>query len=382
MQENRLLPFVFPDPVTSVDELSGASLIYFQEPILLLSPPQVVTKESRRLLTMINEYKPDWGSTFMRLFVLWRNQIDRSLEILDLLTPLKKKAFLTVWLSYPANLAALEESKELIFSTGLSYPTLERMINPANAAGEIVRHVLLEGYLECNEDPGALYNYCDKFFRKEPISEMLIVGYFLRMRILGIMRGRPILLTNTRLTEFLKSLPIEEAIKKENEQIDNDIIAWEFFRHLVSPRLDPLNKKKVELIQELIEDRKDEIKRLRIKCLSLAEDVRNIKSLDDLPSQISKLIHIKVEKEIGELLRIDRVAVNSLVVDLLSDEKTWAAFSFLLAGILSHQIHITQGAALASLALFEAKAFKSAAERRAKLKQSDYALVYTITRKV
>ena len=192
--------------------------------------------------------------------------------------------------------------------------------------------------------------------------------------------GMAVLLTNENLTEFLSALPIE-ATAEGAEDIVDDIIAWELFRQILSPRLDPLDARRAELIAELLEFRTEEIERLRLKCLALADQVKHPSTLEKLPSQIETFMKTQLEREIAELLQIDRRALEEFFTALFADEKTWLAILTFITGIVANQVHLTTGAAIATLSSIGAKAFRTAADRRQKLRQSDYAVVYTIRRK-
>lgn len=372
--------FVFPDPVTGPEMLSGAAFLYFQQPLLLSVPPVVLTEDSYTLLSLIEERKPEWGAVFLHLFECWRQQLDGSRKMLDAIAPLREKSFETIWLAYPANSDALERSNILATSSGLSLDLIANIIDPFNASGEIIRHIMQEAFLELDEDIEALFNYCGELFTRESLSHLLVKGYLLRIPMLTQNPGMPVLLTNERLTKFLNALPIEAAVK-DTEEIENDIIAWELFRQIVSPHLDPLNTKHAKLIAEFLDSRTGEIERLCAKCLALADEVKHPSTLEKLPTQIERLIKTRVEKEIAELLRIDRRALNEFFTALFADEKTWLAVLTFISGIAANQIHLTTGAAIATLSLIGAKTFKAAADRRQKLIQSDYTLVYTIRRK-
>jgi len=381
VSNHKHLPlFVFPDPVTGPEMLSGAAFLYFQQPLLLTIPPIVVTQDSCKLLSLIKERKPEWGAVFLYLFECWRHQLDESRKMLDAIAPLKEKSFKTVWLSYPANLDALECSSILATSSGLSFDAIANMINPFNASGEIIRHIMMEAFLKLDEDVEALFKYCGELFARESLPHLLVKGYFLRMPMLTQNPGTPVLFTNESLTEFLSALPIEATVEGTGE-IDNDIIAWELFRQILSPRLDPLDAKHAELIAELLEARAGEIERLRVKCLALANEVKHPNTLEKLPNQIEELIKTRVEKEIAELLQVNRRALEEFFTTLFADEKTWLAVLTFITGIVAKQIHLTTGAAIATLSSIGAKAFKTAADRRQKIRQSDYTLVYTIRRK-
>jgi len=360
--------------------LSGAAFLYFQQPLLLTIPPVVVTQDSTKLLSLIKEHKPEWAAVFLYLFECWRHQHDESRKMLDSIATLKEKSFKTIWLGYPANSDALERSSILATSSGLSLDAIANMINPFNASGEIIRHIMLEAFLELDEDVEALFKYCGELFARESLPHLLVKGYFLRMPMLTQNPGTPVLLTNENLTEFLSALPIEATVEGTGE-IDNDIIAWELFRQILSPRLDPLDAKHAELIAELLEARAGEIERLRVKCLALANEVKHPSTLEKLPNQIEELIKTRVGKEIAELLQVNRRALEEFFTTLFADEKTWLAVLTFITGIVAQQIHLTTGAAIATLSSIGAKAFKAASDQHQKIKQSDYTLVYTIQRK-
>lgn len=372
--------YVFPDPVTVPEMLSGAAFLYFQQPLLFTLPPVVLTEDSYQLLSTIKERKPEWSTTFFSLFDAWCHQHDKWRETLEALAPLKEKAFKNVWLVYPADLAALERSSILAASSGLSLDSIAEMINPLNASGEIIRHILLEAFLELNKDIDALFKYCGELFRREPLPHLLAKGYFLRVQMLTEIKKAPLLLTNERLTKFLDNLPIETTAETD-EKIDNDVIAWELFRQILSPRLDPLNANRAQLIAELLDSRRKEVENLRLKCHVLAEQVKQPSTLEKLPTQIERIVKTQVKKELAELLQLNRQALESFFTALFADDKTWLAIYAFIAGVAAGQVHLTTGGAIGALSSISAKAFKAAADRRQKLKTSDYTLVYTITRK-
>ncbi|MBN2186576.1 MAG: hypothetical protein JW732_03895 [Dehalococcoidia bacterium] len=300
--------------------------------------------------------------------------------MLDVIAPLKEKSFKNVWLAYPANSEALERSNILAISSGLSLDLIANIINPFTASGEIIRHIMQEVFLQLNEDIEALFKYCGELFTREPLPHLLAKAYLLRMPMLTQNPSTPVLLTNESFTEFLNALPVEARVEG-TEEIDNDIIAWELFRQILSTHLAPLNAKRAELIAELLESRTGEIERLRLKCLALADEIKHPSELEKLPTQIEKVIKTRVEKEIAELLQINQRALREYFDVLFADEKTWLAVFAFITGIVTKQIHLTTGAATAALASISAKAFKMAADRRQKLRQSDYTIVYTIRRK-
>ena len=371
--------FVFPDPVTEPEMLSGAAFLYFQQPLMFTLPPLVLTEDSYQLYPLIQERKPEWGNIFFNLFEAWRNQHDKLRETLEALEPLRK-SFKIVWLIYPANLEALERSSILAESSGLSLDSIAEMINPSTASGEIMRHIQLEAFLELDKDINALFEYCGEFFVREPLPHLLTKAYLLRLQMLTKMRKAPLLLTNERLTKFFDNLPVETTAKID-KTIDNDVIAWELFRQILSPRLDPLNANRAQLIAELLNSRRNEVENLRLKCPVLAEQVKQPSTLQKLPTQIERIVKTQVEKELAELLQLNRQALEAFFTALFADDKTWLAIYSFIAGVSTGQVHLTTGGAIGALSSISAKAFMAAADRRHKLKTSDYTLVYSIVRK-
>lgn len=374
--------WVYPDPVTGPNVLSGAVFLYFPGPLLFTLPPQVLTPGSYNLLPLIKERQPDWSWIFLRLFRAWRQQQDGSRKMLEALEPLRGKAFKVMWLVYAATSEALEESATLVASSGMSMEEVAELISRDNASGEIIRHIMLERFLELDEDVDTLFDYCGKLFARERLEELLTKGYLLRLpmwRDLTV-SDTTVMLTNERLSKFLSALPVEPTAPS-NPELDNDVIAWELFRQILSPRLDPLNAGRAEFIAKLLESRKGEIERLKVKCCALAEEIKQPATLAELPDKVELFIKKRVEGEVADLLQLDRRSAEDFFVSLFVDKTTWAATLALIYSLIAGQIHITSGAAIAALSSVGAKGFKAATDRHRKLKQNDYALVYTVTRK-
>ena len=207
--QNSVL-FAYPDPITVTDMLSGAVFLYFDRKISLTLPPQIIEPESFELLNVIKNQKPIWSQTFSASLQLGNVSKMHMEKCFLILNPLKDSSFTNVWVVYPADSNALERAGELIASTSLSLDLVASLINPLNASGEVIRHILLEAYLTVNKDIKALFDYCGELFAHEPLSHLLMKGYFLRMPILAQAPREDlrILLTNPRLIEFLNNLPI------------------------------------------------------------------------------------------------------------------------------------------------------------------------------
>ncbi len=374
--------FVFPDPITTPEMLSGAVFLYFKDPLILTSPPLAIPAWGLGLIDLVNNRNPSWENKFITLVTMWRKQVDDFKAMQLLLKPLHKKSF-TTYLSYPATVNALKDAENLALSSGMSLDSIADVINIENASGEIIRHIMLEEFAENNNDLEGLYKYCDNLFHKENLSHLLVKGYFLRLCMLNMIKKHEqrILLTNEKLGWFLSHLPVEPIVTGAKE-IEKDVISWELFRQILSPRLDPLDEHRVDLIKELVESRSDEIGRLRLKCLLLAEQFEETTDLKYLVEKVQKVIKFDVEREIADLLKLDRQALDDFFIDLFGDEKTWMAMAAFIAAAISGHTHVSTGAAIAALSSVGAKAFKQAANRKQKLKTTDLALVYTINHKL
>ena len=371
---------LFPYSITDVSMVSGATFLFFKRPIMMTLPPLVITEGSYDLFPLIRERRPEWAATFLGLFETWREQHkgwERSLRTLE---PLRSASIKVLWLSYPADSRALERSEMLATSTGMSLDGLADLINPYTAAGEIIRHIMLEAFLEHDEDIERLFNYCSGLFGSEPPSHILAKGYLLRLQLLEAMRDAAILLTNERLVSFIEQLPVQSTADSY-EAIEDDVIAWEFFRQILSQRIDPLNESRARLVVRLLRRRSGEIQRLRSKCFSLASQVRRPSTLKRLPKEVESIVRSEVETEVADLLNLDRETVREFFRDLFSDQKTWLAVCAFISGVVSGQFYIQTAGAMGALSSVGAKAFKAAANRGKKLQQSDYRLVYSLTRK-
>ena len=338
--------FLYPDPITDSLMITGASFLYFDVPLIFTLPPQVITPKSFELLKNIEKQKPEWGKTILQWLSSWEYQRKGFNDVMNLLVPLKDRHFKAVWVVYSANDAALSASQEYLESAGYDLETAHRMINPLNAAGEAIRHIFLEKFLELGEDTGRLYDYCGSLFRETSPDNFLTKSYFLRLPMMKAVgqSTQSLMLTNPSLLELLDSMPIEPPdVSASNERFD-DVISWELFRRILSPRLDPLSETNVELINNLVKNRKDEITRLKQRCLRIASEIKEPGDRKDTESEIERILRFEINNEISDVLELDRQATQSFITELFCDEKTWLAFAALVAGLASGGIPLTSGA--------------------------------------
>jgi hypothetical protein len=216
----------------------------------------------------------------------------------------------------------------------------------------------------------------DKLFSSKELEEILTTTYMFRVSML---KGIPaVLLSNPNIVAFLSSLPVEIKRSNDNGQtfVDLDVVGWEFFRQLLSPKTDPLDDNSVAEVLKLIERRPAEIDALIRKCLSLAQDLSGETDLETLQNRVTQHIRANVEGEIQSLLFVDKAAVNEFLDAVFADYKAWAGIGTFLYSLTEGGQFLTAGGAIATLATAGSKAVKAVAERRKKLETSDYALLY------
>lgn len=141
--------------------ISGAVFLYFDDPLVVTPPAQVITKNAFRLLEIMEKRQPTWARDFAFLFGNWRLQQNGFTEAMTELKPLVETGALKpFWMIYPATRNALSNGWSLAQLSGLSEEELLGCINPQTAGSELIRHILLEAYLEFHEDIEELYRYC------------------------------------------------------------------------------------------------------------------------------------------------------------------------------------------------------------------------------
>jgi len=369
--------FVYPDPITSPSMLTGATFLYFDNPLILTLPPQVITKDAFEMLKLVDERKPRWSKALYGLLDMWRHQQEGFQHTLDVLSPLKDKKFKIIWTCYNANRLAIEETQELIESAGYTLEEARKFVNRINAAGEAVRHIFLEEYLENEKNINKLFDYCNGLFQSNDFQDFLTKSYFLRMPFISALGQGDItlLLTNQKLLPLFESFPIEPSKIPEKWRSVQDVVSWEIFSRIISPHLDPLTPEKVALISTILKKRQEAIETMKERCCTLAYDVELSVKKHNLERDIEKIIR-SVAPEISNLLALDKQATQEFITNLFADEKTWISFATVVSGLVTGNLTLTAGAAIASFSIIGAKAFKAAAEKRKKIKSNDFALLY------
>jgi hypothetical protein len=406
------MKLLFPDACWYTGAISGASFLYFKEALLTFSlHPSVSTFMGGinylEFIKFVDERKPVWHENFRKFINLWSNYRSVLHHTSTILEPLRGTSFKTILLSYPRGDHAWEAGKELIASSSLAFEQIQAAIDPFSASDELFAHIFFEAFLTLYKrtaeeeiafkqslatektpekkisDWFPLFEYCDARFKSAPLEQLLTTSYMFRLSVLRDIPG--LLLTNAKLVPFLSSLPIQMSRGKEHKEdvepdedgIDRDVIAWEFFRQLTSPRLDPLSGESVKRIHDLVVNHPAEIAALTRRCFDLAADLSGEKNLKMLERRIAGYIRSKVEVEIQDLFFLNKAALNEFLDLVFSDEKTWvgiATFIFSAASGISPLL--TAGAAIYGISNVASKAIKAAAARRKKLEVSDYALLY------
>lgn len=403
------MKLAFPDSCWNPGVISGALLLYFHsEKIGLTLHPSVSTFmtgiDPFEFIRLVEQRRPEWSGQFAAFFHHWKAYQTSLRATGSLLEPLRGTAFTTLWVSYPRGADAWEFAKDLISSSTLNRSEIAPLIDPFSASDELFAHIFFNRYLELyhpektqdqlvamgkdlasqgrptpvNIDWTALYSYCNELFHNASVEELLTTAYMFRMRMLNAWPA--VLLTNPNLVPLLASLPLQAKQRPDAaaSSIDLDVIAWEFFRQIVSPHVDPITTESVQRIQDLTEKRSSEIDALRKRCLTLAEDFGAETSLNALQKRIAQHIRLHVEAEVQAVLSLDKKALQEFFDSVFSDEKAWAGIAAFLMSFLQGGAVLTAGAAVYALSNLGSKAVKAAAARREKVNVSDYALLYRI----
>jgi len=136
---------VFPDPLTSTGQISAASFVYFDAPIVVPTPVWIPNDEAFGLNELILDRRPDWGLNYFRIDEIYGAQISAYQETMRLLKPLED-GFLRTLLAFDADTAARQEGLDFLESTGETVESVLPMLDVHAAAGEVFHHVLIDEY--------------------------------------------------------------------------------------------------------------------------------------------------------------------------------------------------------------------------------------------
>jgi hypothetical protein len=380
LQDVAGAPLIFPDPIVSADQISAAAYLYFTRPIVFPTPRLLILPEAEEVLQAIESRRPVFADQFFRVFATYRAQVMASREAIELLSPLRD-AFMRVHLVYAGNEAAFEDAAALASATGMSLDAIASICGMGQSCGELVYHLVVETYLELNQDIDATFKYCEELFSREPLPHLLAKAYLMRLRaVRGFLSGpMPVLLTNPALLTLLERLPIEgERESTLDEQ--HDLIAWQLFRTILSPYVDPLAGARIQNVAEIRSQREAEVARLRRKCSSIAAELDPPTNPLEAADYIKRYVEQNVAEEVQDVLRVNQDAVRALFREIATDQKAWLAV--IGGGLATVQGLLSGGAALAAIAAYVGpRMAKALLDRRDKLRTSDFALVYSVARK-
>jgi hypothetical protein len=404
------MKLILPDAIWNPAQVSGAAFLYFRDDKLAFTlHPSVSTFltgiNPLSYLKYLDAKSPSWKPEFIKFYNLWRTH-QLNLHSTDkILSPLRETSISTIWLSYDRGAHALETSDEIIASSSLDVDAISGLIDPFHAADELFAHIFFEKVLEVlhphqgqeflvnlgkdsirdgkksvelrsNFEWEPIHLYIGELFEQNSLPVLLTRAYMFRMPMLQQSDG--FMLSNERLISFLASLPVIHDGKKGDQdfEITTDVIAWEFFRQLLSNYVDPLDHSKVDTIRKIVKAREDEIERLKNKCYDLARELSTEKNLEKLIRLISDHIKANVLGDLQDLLQIDKKSFDQFIGEVFSDQKVWAAIATFLFSLIHGGEILTAGSAIVGLSTLGAKAFKQAATRKEKLRSSAYSLIY------
>ena len=405
------MKLLLPDALWHPAQLSGASFLYFHDEKLVFTLHPSVSSfltgiDHFTYLAYLEKESPTWKPEFMKFFNLWHGHQESLHGTYELLKPLQGSAFSTILFSYDRGKRAWQYSEEILSSSSLDIDQIAELIDPFHAADELFAHIFFEKVLEVQHsgkgedfyvnlgkefakcksegiepkkdfDWKPIHDYCNELFTRHTVDQLLTRAYMFRMPILR--HSNELFLSNEKLPAFLVSLPVKhsgaEADLEDSGEI-LDVVAWEFFRHLLSNHVDPLAPEKVQTIRTIISRRRDEINRLKHKCYELAEDIGSEGDIERLTALVANHIKAKVENDLYDLLQIDKQVFQDFIGELFSDQKTWIAIATFLASLLYGGEVLTAGSAIVALSSFGSKAFKQAAIKKKRLQCSAYSLIY------
>jgi hypothetical protein len=390
------MKLILPDAIWRPDIISGAVLLYFRDEATFALHPSASTHlaaaDPFSFFKFVEDRRPDWAQVFFAFVGIWHRYRGSLQHTFEMLQPLGEAGFNSMLLSYPRHDPAMEAADNLLRSSSLDEKAIFDCIDPFSASDELFAHLFFEKYLEfwhqtkraenIADAPRPelwpnLYNYCDQLFAHHTLEQILTKVYMFRMPFLR--SAASILLTNERLVPFMASLPVEgrEAEESKRENVV-DVATWEFFRQLVSPAVDPLDEKRVQLLSKLKLARGAEATRLRDRCFALANELTGDVKMEQLPKQVQDHIRISVQKEVQELLDLDKQALGEFLDLVFSDQKSWAGILTFIASLVVGSPYLGAGAAIATLSNLGAKAYSVAASENRKLRASDFALIYRL----
>lgn len=387
MRETGAVPVFLPDPIYAIEALSGAAFLYFDAPFVFTLVSPVVTTDSYHLLDELPD--AEWADRLRRTLGVRNASQAMTMEVQETLSSLQPDVKL-LWLSYPAGLDALEGSRELLSTVEMSPADFFRdCVDQVIAAGEVIRHIFLERWVELGEDTRALAAYCEETFATgRSATELLTLCYLFRVQALGVssvVGTDSALLTNPRLTSFLLRLAARaEAPEQPDIAIERDaeVAGWEVFKRIVDAATYPLTTSRVESIANCRLDRSDAVDALKKKSAVIATELAafSMDDLADLERKLTDVVRMHAEDEIAAVLQLSDAVKRDFLERLVSDRASWTAAISAVSGIISGGELLTTVGAIGALATAAAHGAGAIVKGRRDLHNSPYRLVYYLNR--
>jgi hypothetical protein len=390
MTETHTPMFLLPDPLLTPSMLSGAVMLYFKGPFCTTAPPAVITPESLALLHLVSPRNPIWAESIHRIVDSLQAVNVAAVKTWDSIKAIVPDMFSMVYPVFPADRAAYARVDEWVAAAGYEYRELmDAAIAPLGAA-ELARHIFLEMYLELDCDIEALYRYCDYILVPSSLDSLVVASYLLRLHILlSSPRDAPLLLTNEALAPLIEKLsaqasPTHEGATAERkvgaDVVDADVVAWEFFRVLVSRIVDPLDVKRLRLIARVRERHHDQTQRLRARCRELADELAEQPSIVGLGDRALVIIETKLRHDLRDIFELDEKSWRDYKTSLASDKSVWISIASMLSGFAGSGPFFTAAGVITALATVGSTAVKIRAAREEVLRRSDLALLHILKR--
>lgn len=389
MSEIRESLFFLPDPLMTPDIISGAVMLYFDGPFLAISPPTVVTPESLKMLELVEARKPRWAKHIFRIVHSLKVVSDATSDTWEKIRAIEPTAFTLLYLGLPANRDAYRRVDDWVAASGYDYESLLPVIRPALGGAELARHIFLERYLELGSDVESLYDYCGNILDVSSIKSLIVSSYLLRLQvILTIPKDTRLLFTNEKLAPIIEKL---RSLSPENDstdiggfyperRVDLDVVAWEFFRVLVSSIIDPLDESRLALIGRIRQKHRDEMLRLRALCRELSVELSEESSVIGLGAKAMIVIESKLRKDLRDMFEIDETTWRMFLDGLATDKVLWSSLVGVIAGAAGSGPMFTAAGLVSALTCVGTSAVKARAAREEKLRESDLALLRLLSK--
>ena len=315
--------FLLPDPLCDARQLSAATLLWFDAPIMASIPPTIVTKDAFEIVDLAQERQPEWWPRLRFALDGWSVAHEGARKARRVLEPVADR-LKSAWMVYPADSAAMERADALIRESTFGLDELSRMIEPGLAGGELLRAALLDGWLEAGEDLDAFYKSCASIFARGSFQRRLVQAYLLRFAAFGETPSA-LLLSNERLLPLLERFaPAEPQQRQRSGSGPDDVVAFEIFRQILSPQLDPLDEHRVQVVAQILADRTSELEALKGQCDRLSEQIASTPA-EDLSRTVEVFVRRHVADDIASVLRLSGRAREEFIAQLLVDRVGWVA---------------------------------------------------------